>query len=257
MKEPLFAAQSLQFGLIGYPLTHSFSPGFFGKKFEELGIAHRATYRLFPLQNIEQFNGLIAQNPQLQGLNVTIPYKQLVIPFLDHLSDEARQIGAVNTIAFLPDGKTCGYNTDAWGFEQSLLPLLQPTHHRALVLGWGGAAKAVAYVLNKLRLPYTVVARTPQSGQLTYAALNEEVMQQHTLIINTTPLGMYPHTQQCPALPYHLATNRHLFYDLIYNPAQTLFLQNAAQHGATVKNGLQMLHLQAEQAWHIWTSANF
>lgn len=241
------------FGLIGFPLGHSFSKQYFSQKFTVEGITN-ARYELFPLPHIQEFPALCAQNPQLKGLNVTIPHKETVIPYLYELDEEAHRVGAVNTIAFLPDGRTKGYNTDVYGFEQTLLPLLQPHHTHALVLGTGGAAKAVIHVLSKLGLPFLQVSRQPGAGQLHYRQIDKELLQQYTVVVNTTPLGMYPNTQQYPNLPYQHADSRHLFYDLVYNPPQTLFLAKAAQQGATTQNGLAMLHLQAQRAWQIWNS---
>ncbi len=243
------------FGLIGYPLTHSFSKEYFTQKFTALGIAETARYELFPLLNIQAFLPLLqSQQPFLQGLNVTIPYKISVMPFLSEMDDQVLQIGSVNTITISPEGSTKGYNTDVYGFEQSLLPLLRDQHRHALILGGGGAAKAVVFVLNKLNIGYTVVSRHPKQGQLSYQQLTADIMHQHTLVINTTPLGMYPSIGEYPPIPYQYAGNGHLFYDLIYRPERTVFLQNAARQGAAVKNGLEMLHLQAERAWQIWNN---
>lgn len=241
------------FGLIGFPLSHSFSKLYFTQKFTVQGIVN-ARYELFPLANIQEFTTLCAQNPHLKGLNVTIPYKEAVIPYLAELDEEARQIGAVNTIAFLPHGRTKGYNTDVYGFEQTLVPLLQPYHRRALVLGTGGAAKAVVFVLGKLQIPYWQVSRNPAPGQLHYGQIDQKLLQTCTVVVNTTPLGMYPNIHLFPPLPYQFAGKQHLFYDLVYNPEQTLFLEKAARQGAIIQNGLQMLHLQAERAWQIWNN---
>jgi shikimate dehydrogenase len=184
-------------------------------------------------------------------LNVTIPYKEVVIPFLDELSKAAAQVGAVNCIRF-KDGKKTGYNTDVIGFTKSLQPLLQPHHNRALILGTGGAAKAVMYALQELAVPYTIVSRQAANGALSYDSLDQATMELHTLIINTTPLGMYPKVDTLPEIPYQYLTSRHLLYDLVYNPAATLFLQRGAAQGATIKNGHEMLILQAEASWEIW-----
>jgi shikimate dehydrogenase len=237
------------YGLIGYPLTHSFSAGYFSKKFAAENSSD--VYRNFPIEDIGLFPQLLAATKDLQGLNVTIPYKQKVIPFLDHLSDEARAIGAVNCIHIV-DGKTKGYNTDVTGFRESLQPLLRPHHKQALILGTGGASLAVAYALQQLHIPFQKVSRTPAANECSYEALDEAVIATHTLIINTTPLGMFPATDSFPPIPYHLLTARHLLYDLVYNPEETLFLTFGKQHGATIKNGLEMLHLQADAALAIW-----
>jgi shikimate dehydrogenase len=238
------------YGLIGYPLSHSFSKGFFAEKFEKEDIKG-CLYDSFPIPAIEEFPALLTQYPDLCGLNVTIPYKQAVMPFLDELSPAAADIKAVNCIDFR-NGKKIGYNTDAIGFRRSLEPLLQSHHDKALVLGTGGAAKAVQYVLKSLNIPYQLVSRQAAPGNITYDQLDEAIMASHTLIVNTTPLGMYPNVDASPELPYQLISSRHLLYDLIYNPATTAFLQQGADKGATIKNGHEMLILQAEASWEIW-----
>lgn len=251
-----------QFGLIGYPLSHSFSKQYFTDKFEKLGLADHS-YELFPLENITDLPQLIAANPNLVGLNVTIPYKQSVIPFLDELDDTAKAVGAVNTIKIIKSPllgrgdlgvRLYGYNTDVIGFAQSLKPLLHPHHERALILGTGGAAKAVAYVLKGLGIQYYFVSRQKQNlpNSLTYADLNEAVFNACKLVVNTTPVGMHPNEEEAPALPYQFFSPQHLAYDAVYNPASTLFMQQAAQHGAHTVNGLNMLYMQAEAAWNIW-----
>jgi shikimate dehydrogenase len=240
---------SAQYGIIGYPLTHSFSPAYFTKKFAAENID--AAYTAFPLEQVSDFPALLAQNPQLQGLNVTIPYKQAIIPYLDELDEEARLIGAVNCIA-IRDGRTIGYNTDVCGFEQSLKPLLMPQHTHALVLGTGGAAHAVTRALEKLGIADTKVSRSAGPNALCYADLTPELVQHHLLIINTTPLGMHPYTGQFPSIPYDALETSHLLYDLIYNPERTSFLSIGRQYGASIKNGLEMLYLQAEAGWKIW-----
>ena len=239
------------YGLIGYPLSHSFSKGFFAEKFAREGI-QGCLYDSFSIPAITDLTTLINQyGVQLQGLNVTIPYKQAVIPFLDELSPAAETMKAVNCIHF-KDGKKIGYNTDAIGFRRSLEPLLKPHHEKALVLGTGGAAKAVQYVLEALNIPYRLVSRKAVAGVITYDDLNADLMADHTVIVNTTPLGMYPNADAAPALPYEHITPQHLLYDLIYNPALTAFLQKGADKGATIKNGHEMLILQAEASWEIW-----
>jgi shikimate dehydrogenase len=238
------------YGLIGYPLSHSFSKGFFAEKFAREGIKD-CLYDSFPIPAIEELPVLVAGQPDLQGLNVTIPYKEVVMPYLDELSPAAAQIKAVNCIHFR-NGRKIGYNTDAIGFRRSLEPLLQPQHKKALVLGTGGAAKAVQYVLESMDIPYLLVSRKASPGTITYDQLNEEIMSAHTLIINTTPLGMYPNVDAAPELPYQVITPAHLLYDLIYNPAVTAFLQKGADNGAVIKNGHEMLILQAEASWEIW-----
>lgn len=239
-----------QFGLIGFPLSHSFSQKFFTEKFENLNLRDHH-YELFPIEEIIQFNALFAEHRDLKGLNVTIPYKVSVIPFLDELDETAKKIGAVNTI-LKTSGKLVGYNTDAYGFEMSLKPLLQPNHYKALILGNGGASKAVQYVLEKLGIEYLIVSRKPSSGELSYDELNENVLKTFFLIINTTPLGMYPNIDQCPQLPYEYLTPEHFLYDLVYNPLKTMFLQQGEKKDCIIQNGLTMLKMQAEKAWTIW-----
>lgn len=240
------------FGLIGFPLSHSFSKGFFADKFSQEGISG-CSYENFPIPDIDQFPDLWKNNPQLEGLNVTIPYKQAVIPFLDDFSEAAKTIGAVNCIR-KQGNKLTGHNTDVIGFQRSLEPLLQPQHTKALILGAGGAAKAVKFSLEQLGITYTEVSRKYFTGTILYGSLNESIMQEHTLIINTTPVGMYPNVTEAPPIPYEFITPQHLLYDLIYNPAETRFMQNGAAKGATVKNGHEMLILQAEASWEIWNA---
>lgn len=242
------------YGIIGYPLSHSFSPGYFNKKFQEENID--AVYQLFPLQDIGMFPQLLAAHPDLRGLNVTIPYKTTVIPFLHHIDETARAIGAVNCID-IRNGILTGYNTDCSGFEQSLLPLLKPYHKHCLVLGTGGASLAVIYVLQKLGISYTLVSRNKTDKTLTYDELTPELIVQHTVIINTSPLGMYPDIDSYPDIPYSAITNRHLLYDLVYNPGQTLFLEKGKAKGAQIRNGLEMLLLQAEAGWDIWNRTGY
>lgn len=239
------------YGIIGYPLLQTFSPGYFNQKFEQLGLP--LTYRKFPLAHISELKPLLVREPALQGLNVTIPHKETVIPLLDELDDTARVIGAVNTIR-IREGRLKGFNTDTIGFTESLKPLLQPWHTHALVLGTGGASKAVAYSLRRLGIAFTLVSRSTAAGQLTYAEVDKTAMEQHLLIINTTPLGMAPDTGDCPGISYEHIGGRHLLYDLIYNPAETLFLQKGKAQGAQIKNGYEMLIAQAEAAWTIWNS---
>jgi shikimate dehydrogenase len=238
------------YGLIGFPLEHSFSPQYFAEKFYRENITG-TEYRLFPIENITDFILLKNRHPNLKGLNVTIPHKESIIPFMDELDAVAEAVGAVNCIN-LTEGKAIGYNTDVYGFEQSLTPLLQPHHEKALVLGTGGAAKAVAYVLNKLNIAFSQVSRTPAPNVLTYHDLNHQLLQEHTIIINTTPLGMHPNIYDFPDIPYRLLSARHLLFDLIYRPEKTVFLIKGEQQGAVVKNGLEMLYLQAEKSWEIW-----
>lgn len=244
-----------RYGLIGYPLGHSFSKRYFTSKFEKEGLAD-CTFDLFPLKDISGFPGLIKSGQGLlQGLAVTIPYKQLVIPYLSSTDPLSKNIGAVNCIK-INNENLIGYNTDSIGFEKSFLPLLKPHQRRALVLGTGGASKAVQYILQKNQLPYLLVSRhpSPENGIISYSALNEKIMLDHTVIINCTPVGMVPQENTFPDIPYPYITTKHLLYDLIYKPETTLFLQKGAARGATIKNGYEMLIIQAEENWRIWNS---
>ncbi len=241
----------INFGLIGKSLSHSFSRSYFEKKFIENELNDHF-YKNFELETIEQFSNVL-KTQNLKGLNVTNPYKESIIPFLDELSIEAKEIGAVNCINIV-NGKTIGYNTDAYGFGQSIKPFLDTKHGRALILGTGGASKAVAYALKKIGVEvfFATSSNKKNTNTFFYDEINEGMMSAFKLIINTTPLGLYPNINQAPALPYHLFTDKHLAYDLIYNPEQTLFLKQAKEKGAVTINGLSMLHLQAQKSWEIW-----
>jgi shikimate dehydrogenase len=241
------------YGLIGFPLSHSFSEKFFADKFREKGIKD-CVYQNFPLENIEELPQLIEDTPGLKGLNVTIPYKEKVLPYLFQENEIVKAIGACNCIK-LEDGKLIGYNTDAIGFEKSLVKHLEPHHSKALILGEGGAAKAVAYVLKKLNIEYLCVTRRGASndGRVLFRDLANSTIASHTIIINSTPLGMYPAIHECPPINYDALTPAHYLYDLIYNPAKTLFLQKGEERGTIIKNGHEMLVLQAEESWRIWT----
>ncbi|MDH3652324.1 MAG: shikimate dehydrogenase [Saprospiraceae bacterium] len=240
-----------QYGLIGYPLTHSFSEKYFKEKFERDDIAD-CRYDNFPIDQIEMLPALISSFEDLEGLNVTIPYKQAVIRFLDELSPEAEAIGAVNTIK-LEEGRVLGYNTDATGFEESLRNYVAiDSSLRALILGTGGASKAVCYVLEKMNVRYQLVSRSAAPGTITYSSLNRDMLQNHLLIINTTPIGMYPKMDDQPDLPYEGLSSEHYLYDLIYNPEKTAFLKRGEEAGCHIKNGMEMLILQAEKSWEIW-----
>jgi shikimate dehydrogenase len=242
------------FGLIGFPLGHSFSKKFFTEKFEKEGIED-CSYELFPMEHITSITDLLNESPALRGLNITIPHKVNVLPYLDELDEAAKTIGAVNCISVdQKEGKRWlkGYNTDAFGFAESLKPYLKEHHTKALVLGDGGAAKAVKYVLDQLNISYLSVVRTAVPGAVLYEEITEDLIASHQLIINTTPLGTFPNVEASPAIPYHLLTDQHLAYDLVYNPEETEFMQRAKARGATVKNGLEMLQLQALRAWSIW-----
>jgi shikimate dehydrogenase len=248
------------FGLIGHPLEHSFSPGYFREKFQREGI--EAQYRLFALNSVREFPDLINEYPNLEGLNVTIPYKKQIIPYLDRLEGEAKEIGAVNTLVFHKrQGKmrsVSGYNTDVFGFIQSIRPLLKPHHRHALVLGTGGSAAMVGYALRKLGVDPLFVTRSNHlsEGAVSYTQLTPEEMNHRSVIVNTTPVGMYPRVGQKPAIPYSAIGPNHLLFDLVYNPTETLFLQEGRKRGAGVKNGYQMLCLQAEKSWQIWNATD-
>ena len=249
-----------QFGLIGYPLSHSFSQKFFTEKFLQENIIN-VKYDNFPIASIESFAGLWKENPNLEGLNVTIPYKKEVIPFLQHSSAVVQEINACNCIRKF-NGELYGYNTDVIGFEKSLLPFLKPHHTQALILGTGGASAAVQWVLQKLNIQFQLVSRntntieanTEMKASLSYDQLAASVIESHTLIINTSPLGMYPNTNEAPPIAYEGITAQHHLYDLVYNPIETLFMKNGLAKGATVQNGLAMLHIQAEESWAIWNA---
>jgi shikimate dehydrogenase len=241
-----------QFGLIGFPLSHSFSKGYFANHFLTENILD-AQYENFPIESIDAFTSLWENNPSLQGLNVTIPYKKLVIPFLQHASSVVQSIQACNCIQ-LHEGALYGYNTDVIGFEQSLLPFLQPHHQKALIFGTGGAAAAVEWVLKKLGIEYQLVSRTAKESSITYASLSPEVIAGHTLLIHTSPVGTFPNVDEAPNLPYEAITSKHHLYDLVYNPAETKFLALGKAQGASTQNGLEMLHLQADASWEIWNS---
>ena len=240
------------YGLIGYPLGHSFSKWYFTEKFKKEKI--NARYKLYEIERIDDVKRIIRKE-KVRGLNVTIPYKEQIMPYCDELDDTAAQIGAVNVLKITHrEGRTSikGYNTDATGFEQSIRPHLRPHHTQALILGTGGASKAVEYVLRRLGIAVTHVSRTAKPGALTYDALDHTVIGAHTVIVNATPLGTFPHVDTCPPIPYEWLTDRHLLFDLVYNPAETLFLKKGKEHGCDTVNGEQMLVGQAEAAWTIW-----
>jgi len=259
-----------QYGLIGYPLSHSFSKKYFAEKFEKEHITD-SEYHLFPVEHISELPALIKKHPDLCGLNVTIPHKQHVLKYLDWIQDDAKKIGAVNCIrinvespvAACFDGEVGivghdfrleGFNTDLYGFEKSLKPLLSDKQDHALVLGDGGAAQAVKCVLENLGITYKVVTRKAQEGGILFKDLTAADIKRSLLIINTTPLGMVPNVDAFPPIPYEAITEDHLLYDLVYNPEKTVFLQKGEEQGAMIKNGLEMLILQAEKSWEIWTA---
>lgn len=241
------------YGLLGKNISYSFSSGYFSKKFSNLELKNHE-YHNFDLEKIEDFKTLILANAQdLKGLNVTIPYKQAIISHLDEIDEKALEIGAVNTIKFTKNGNLKGFNTDVFGFRKSLEPLLEAQHSKALILGTGGAAKAVAFVLQKSRIEFLYVSRNPKNEkEISYKELNETMLKTHLLLINCTPLGTFPETEKSPDIPYQFIGKGHLLYDLIYNPSVTTFLSNGKKRGANIKNGLEMLQLQAEKSWEIW-----
>ncbi|MDR2804166.1 MAG: shikimate dehydrogenase [Dysgonamonadaceae bacterium] len=245
-----------QYGLIGYPLKHSFSKGYFNDKFDAEKID--AEYVNFEIPSIREFKTILKDHPNLKGLNVTIPYKEQVIPYLDQLSENAKLIGAVNVIKIEQTSKgkikkLTGFNSDIIGFKKSIEPMLQPHHQKALVLGTGGAAKAIYYGLKQLGIVPVYVSREKQSNDmLTYDELTAHDLAIHTIIVNCTPVGMWPHVDECPKIPYKYLTSDHLLYDLLYNPNETLFMKTGAEQGATVVNGLEMLLLQAFASWEFW-----
>lgn len=242
------------YGLIGYPLGHSFSKKYFTEKFQEMGLSATHEYKLFELLDIQQFKELIKNEPNLRGINVTIPYKQAIMPFLDGLDASAEKVGAVNVIKFEENGQLIGYNSDYYGFKTSLENFFLGVNLsliKALVLGNGGAAKAVVAALNDLGIMHKTVSRTKSADSISYDEI-PALMPDYQLIINCSPVGTYPNADQCPAIPYEALTENHYLYDLVYNPLETLFLQKAKQQGAKTHNGLPMLHLQAEKAWEVW-----
>lgn len=238
------------FGLIGYPLAQSFSKKYFDEKIAQQGLPDR--FENFPIASIDEFPQLLANHPQLHGLAVTIPYKLQVIPYVDDLSGLPEGLQSVNCIR-IRNGKLYGFNTDHAGFEKSLGPLLKSWHKKALILGNGGVTAAVVYVLKKWGISYHIVSRQlKEDSTLTYNDLNQSILEEYNLIINTTPLGMYPHTTTYPDIPYQFLTAKHLLFDMVYNPAKTVFLQKGEEQGAAIQNGYEMLELQAEENWRIW-----
>jgi len=243
------------FGLVGKNIAYSFSRKYFSEKFKTLQLTSHS-YVNFDLSSILDFKTILdGHQNELSGLNVTIPYKEEVGAYLDEIDQEAQTIGAINTVKVFPSGKTKGFNTDVYGFEKSIQPLLKETHKKALILGTGGASKAVAYAFSKMGISYVFVSRNPTSSdEISYESLSASHMSQYTILVNCTPLGTSPNTDLCPDIPYNCIGASHLLYDLIYNPAETVFLSKGKAQGATVKNGLEMLELQAEKSWEIWNS---
>ncbi|MBB1283691.1 shikimate dehydrogenase [Flavisolibacter sp. BT320] len=241
-----------RYGLVGRTLKHSFSQTYFTGKFKSSGIED-AVYENFELPTIDAFSTLLTAHPDLKGLNVTIPYKEDVLPFLSSMNEVVKKIGACNCIK-IADGNLAGFNTDVVGFRQSLEPKLESHHHKALVLGTGGAAKAIWYVLDELGIDYKKVSRNKTGADLTYEEVTPQVLNEHLLVINTTPLGMYPNTNAAPALPYEAISASHFLFDIVYNPEKTVFLEKGEGQGAQISNGYEMLIGQAEESWRIWNS---
>ncbi len=242
-----------KYGLIGHPLTHSFSKKYFTEKFEKEQLTD-CEYHLFDISTINELTTVLKNNPELKGLSVTIPYKETVMAFLDKIDEEAKIIGAINTIK-IENNKLIGFNTDYFGFKQSLKPFLEISQERALILGTGGASKAVYHALTSLNINCLFVSRNPkQENEISYNDVDEYVIKHHQIIVNTTPVGTFPNINDKPAIDYSQITSKHLLYDLVYNPAETEFLKEGKLQGAIVLNGLQMLQLQAEKAWDIWNN---
>ncbi|WBX74427.1 shikimate dehydrogenase [Tenacibaculum pacificus] len=244
------------YALVGKNISYSFSKGYFTDKFKKLALENTA-YVNFDIQSIKELSQKVKDNETtLKGMNVTIPYKLEVFNYLDKIDKKARKIGAVNTIKISKKGKLTGFNTDVYGFKKSLKPLLKEHHKKALILGTGGASKAVAYVLKKLDVKYKFVSRNPEGKkQISYKDLTKEFIESHHLIINCTPLGTHPNIDDCPDIPYEFISKEHLLFDLIYNPAVTTFLRKGQENNAVIKNGLEMLEQQAEKAWRIWNDS--
>ncbi|QYA27035.1 shikimate dehydrogenase [Gramella sp. MT6] len=239
------------FGLIGKNIDYSFSRKYFSEKFSKENLKDQ--YVNFDIASIEEFLGIL-ENNEITGLNVTIPYKEAIIPYLDKLDPHSNKIQAVNTIKFEHDGTITGYNTDYWGFLNALKPHLKPQHTNALILGTGGASKAIAYALELLDINYKFVSRKPEKEQFSYSDLDKDILDSYTLIINCTPLGTHPKVEACPDLPFQFISKQHLVFDLIYNPSETRLMKLSSEKGALTLNGLEMLKLQAEKAWNIWNS---
>lgn len=243
--------KEINYGLVGSDISYSFSPAYFKEKFEKEGLKNYR-YNLYDISDINQLPDIIAETKRLRGLNVTIPYKEAIIPLLDSTSKTAKKIGAVNTVTVSKKGKLKGFNTDHYGFRKSLKPLLKEHHEKALILGTGGASKAVAYALRKLGIEYDFVSRNGDEVIFSYTDLDKEIFDEYHIIINTTPLGTYPNIEECPPLDFSLFTDKHIAFDLVYNPEVSTFLKKAGEQGAVTKNGYEMLVYQAEKAWEIW-----
>jgi len=246
--------KGFKFGLVGKNISYSFSKKYFTEKFQKLGLSSYK-YNNYDLPEIEEFPFITYQREDdFKGFSVTIPYKQSIIKYLDEVEGDALKIGAVNTIKITEDNKLIGYNTDVYGFKKALEPLLEKHHKKALILGTGGASKAVAYALDTLDVEYKFVSRNSLENNFTYSNLSQQIIEEYTVIINCSPVGTSPNIEESPNIPYEFITNKHLLFDLIYNPSETKFLNEGKKRGAIIKNGLEMLELQAEKSWDIWNS---
>lgn len=244
----------IKFGIIGKDISYSFSRKYFLEKFKKMSLDNYQYYN-FDIPEIEEFPFLLYhREDEFRGLNVTIPYKEAIIKYLDEVESEAQKIGAVNTIKVTEDNQLIGYNTDVYGFQKSIEPLLKSHHKKALILGTGGASKAIAYVFYKLNIAYKFVSRSENENMLNYEMLDAELMGEYSIIVNCSPIGTHPNVEDAPEIPFQYLSEKHLLYDLIYNPAETKFLREGKKHGASIKNGLEMLELQAEKSWEIWNS---
>ena len=242
-----------KFGLVGKNISYSFSKKHFTEKFSEVPFTD-CVYENFSIDTVEEFPSILKNNLNLKGLNVTIPYKVAIIPYLDSLSKKASQIGAVNVIRFTKKGQLKGCNSDCFGFKKSLQPLLKEHHKKALILGTGGASKAIAFAFKQLNIEYKFVSRKVSDTSYLYSMLTESILNEYSIIVNCSPIGTHPNIEDAPNIPYQFISEKHLLYDLIYNPSETKFLQEGKRRGAQIKNGLQMLELQAEKSWEIWNS---
>lgn len=243
-----------KFGLLGKDISYSFSRKYFTEKFQELELKDYK-YSNFDIPEIEEFPFLLYhREDEFRGINVTIPYKESVIRYLNKVDEDAQKIGAVNTIKITDNNELVGYNTDFYGFQNAIQPLLKSNHKKALILGTGGASKAIAYAFEKMNIEFKFVSRKVTEGMFLYSMLNEQILEEYTIIVNSTPVGTHPNIDESPNIPFQFITNKHLLFDLIYNPAETKFLSEGKKRGAIIKNGLEMLQLQAEKSWEIWNS---
>ncbi len=241
-----------RFGLVGKNISYSFSQQYFSEKFKSLKLENHE-YQNFDIANIDSFLATVSKMEDLKGMNVTIPYKEAVLPYLDDIDKEAKKIGAVNTIKITKEFRLKGYNTDVYGFEESILPFLKKHHKKALILGTGGASKAIKYVFEKNNIDVLFVSRSPKgTHEISYQNLSKSIIKTHTILVNCTPVGTHPAVDESPNIPYQYLTSKHLLYDLIYNPSQTIFLKKGLEKNAEITNGLKMLELQAEKSWEIW-----